>query len=52
MEPWFAVLARPTAEVPSAAAHNDALAWRICRAGAVCERAAPIANHITYRVVR
>jgi hypothetical protein len=28
MEPWFAALARPTAAVPSAAAHNNALAWR------------------------
>ena len=27
MEPWFAALARPTAAVPSAAAHNTALAW-------------------------
>ena len=41
MEPWFAALARPTAAVPSAAAHNNALAWRTSRAGAVCERASP-----------
>jgi hypothetical protein len=39
MESWFAVLERPTAAVPSAAAHNNALAWRTSRAGAVCERA-------------
>ncbi len=38
MEPWFAALARPTAAVPSAAAHNNALAWRTSRAGAACER--------------
>src|SRR2546426_7210375 len=41
MEPWFAALAHPTAAVPSAAAHNNALAWRTSRAGAVCERASP-----------
>ncbi len=35
MEPWFAALARPTAAVPSAAANNNALAWRTSRAGAV-----------------
>jgi hypothetical protein len=39
MEPWFAALARPTAAVPSAAAHNNALAWRTSRAAAACERA-------------
>jgi len=33
MEPWFAALALPTAAVPSAAAHNDALAWRKLRHG-------------------
>ena len=27
-EPWFAALERPTGAVPSAAAHNNALAWR------------------------
>src|SRR2546429_5217445 len=32
MEPCFAALARPTAAVPSAAAHNNALAWRTSRA--------------------
>ena len=42
MEPWFAALARPTAAVPSAAAHNNALAWRTSRAGAVCERPSPL----------
>ena len=31
MEPWFATLARPNAAVPSAAAHNNALAWRTTR---------------------
>jgi len=44
MEPWFAALARPTAAVPSAVAHNNALAWRISRAGAVWERASPPAQ--------
>jgi hypothetical protein len=44
MEPWFAALARPTAAVPSAAAHNNALAWRTSRAGAVCERASPCSS--------
>jgi len=37
MEPWFAALARPTAAVPSAAAHNNALAWRTSRAGIFTE---------------
>ena len=39
MEPWFAALARPTAAVPPAAAHNNAWAWLTSGAGAVCERA-------------
>ncbi len=44
MEPWFAALARPTAAVPSAAAHNNALAWRTSRAGACANEQAPPAQ--------
>ena len=43
MEPWFAALARPTAAVPSAAAHNNALAWRTSRAGD--GRRGPVKSH-------
>jgi hypothetical protein len=44
MEPWFAALARPTAAVPSAAVHNNALAWRTSLAGAVANEQVPPAQ--------
>ncbi len=41
MEPWFAALARPTAPVPTAAAHRNASVWHTSQAGAVCEPSKP-----------
>ena len=44
MEPWFAALARRTAAVPSAAAHNNSLAWRTSEPARCANKQAPTSS--------